>query len=90
MRHLAGFAIQSCPYGRASDTSRDKRIPGRITKDPEEDQESKPGPEIKRGNENSALRPPSDGAFRKPQQAIDDKRQGQQEQGIQLESGDWM
>ena len=64
-----------------------ERIPGRVAKDPEEDQEHKPGPKINWRNEKTPLRPPGYGTPRESQKAVDDERQRQHHERIELERG---
>src|SRR5437899_8761284 len=73
-----------------SDTSRNKRIPRRVAKDPEEDHRRQPAPKINRRNKDAPVRTSRNGALRVPQKSINDERQCQNHQWVQLERGDWM
>ena len=66
-------------------TLRNKRIPGCVAKNPEENNRSNPGPEVERRYENSPLRLSGNGAFGKARQSIDQKRQRHHRQRIQFE-----
>ena len=65
-------------------------IPGRLAKNPEEDQEREPGPQINWRNEETPLWLARHGAARESQKAVDDKRQRQHHKRVQLERADWM
>src|SRR6266542_5397791 len=71
-------------------SSRHERIPRCVAKDPEEDNQREPGPQVKRWNEDSALRLAGDRAPGESEQAVHDERQCQHHQRIQLERRDWM
>src|SRR6266849_1045802 len=60
-------------------------IPGRIAKDPEEDYQRQPQPQVKRRNEDSPLGLPRERASGESQQTVNDERQRQHHQRIQLE-----
>ena len=67
-----------------------ERIPRRVAKDPEENQQHEPGPKVNRRNENTPVRLAGDSAAGESQKTVDDKRQRQDHQRIQLERHDWM
>ena len=81
-------SIRSLPL--AVLTLRNERIPGRITKNPEEDHQDEPRPKIKRRNEESSLRLTSNRALRVTEKTVNNKRQGQHEERIKLECRDGM